>query len=249
MISQHFLAHYKYKLELDNTNDILKLFGFDKCIKESLCNYLDERLVTLFIEAQSHYKLPPRIWLNITYIPTKNAPADFLDKIDSAIELLFSKEVGRRLLLKIAFARHNVTIQHTADGSSRVGAIDDVRGQTVGCGTGSRILLSDKTLKVFDANNTLIDMPFFITLAHELIHAYHNAYGKSRRTSKTCDRAIWSSDEEYHTITGLHADVPDRKPRITENSIRKEHGLPLRYGHQGFCDPLNLAAFLPHDCG
>ena len=63
--------------------------------------------------------------------------------------------------------------------------------------------------------------PAFIGLAHELIHAYYSLLGQG---------VLKAKDEEYCTV-GLppHALTRD----ITENSIRAEHGLPMRMSYVG----------------
>jgi hypothetical protein len=65
--------------------------------------------------------------------------------------------------------------------------------------------------------------PPFIGLAHELIHAWHNAYGLKKQDY---------DDEESFTV-GIGAYMmPDpvaAPATITENMIRLEHGIPIRH--------------------
>jgi hypothetical protein len=42
----------------------------------------------------------------------------------------------------------------------------------------------------------------FVYLGHELIHAYHAAYGKNRSREKSICDSMWTNGEEYATIEG-----------------------------------------------
>jgi hypothetical protein len=61
--------------------------------------------------------------------------------------------------------------------------------------------------------------PAWISLAHELIHAFHNISGNAYP-----ERVDDVKREELYT-TGVG---PYKNTRISENAIRKEHGFPLR---------------------
>lgn len=186
----------------------------------------------------------PQIFMNICYIHKRTDPADFRDKINSAIQTLFSQPCGRKLLLKIAFAKHSIRILYEKHSGANP---TDLKAASIpGVGTGSTIFLSDKALSVYNSKKEYIDMPFFIRLAHELIHACHNAYG-TRREKTTCDRELWSSNEEFYTIARENDDVDEpsqyaKEPKISENAIRREHNLPPRLGHHGI--DTHLALFI-----
>jgi hypothetical protein len=65
--------------------------------------------------------------------------------------------------------------------------------------------------------------PPYIGLAHELIHAWHNAYGTKKQEY---------DDEENFTVglAGYMLPDPAANPAtITENMIRLEHGFPIRH--------------------
>ncbi|HLP89366.1 MAG TPA: M91 family zinc metallopeptidase [Nostocaceae cyanobacterium] len=75
----------------------------------------------------------------------------------------------------------------------------------------------------YDSDGKEISFPVFILLGHELIHARHNAAGHSRLHLPATDSNYTNSEEEKTIATGS----------LTENDLRTEHKLPLRYGHQG----------------
>lgn len=61
--------------------------------------------------------------------------------------------------------------------------------------------------------------PPYIGLAHELIHAWHNAMGTKKD----------SYDEEESFTVGLGAYMLPAPGAITENMIRLEHNVPIRH--------------------
>jgi hypothetical protein len=79
-----------------------------------------------------------------------------------------------------------------------------------------------------------VQTPAFIALAHELVHALHSLSGDFLKPYS------WATDgaltEEARTV-GIG---PYAHGRITENAIRKEHGLPMRtyYSMPGDADAL-----------
>jgi Effector protein len=65
--------------------------------------------------------------------------------------------------------------------------------------------------------------PPYIGHAHELIHAWHNAYGIKKQVY---------ADEEDFTVGLNQYMLPDPTAlpgTITENMIRLEHGVPIRH--------------------
>jgi hypothetical protein len=64
-----------------------------------------------------------------------------------------------------------------------------------------------------------VTTPAFVSLAHELIHAFHLVSGN--RYADSVDGVL--REELYATGLGPYADT-----RISEAAIRKEHGHPLR---------------------
>lgn len=92
-------------------------------------------------------------------------------------------------------------------------------------GSGSIIAIdpriSDASFVAFDSLKNPLATPLFLTIAHELIHALHNAHGTSRGQFPLCD---YSNREEYETIRGTD---------LSENTLRAEHRLGVRFGHSG----------------
>jgi len=184
----------------------------------------------------------------------------FNEKVQEAFKILASGRVGQRLISKIGAGRHQVFILQGDKSEVTPGFSDNLKGmeessdRTKGCVSFVRLKLDqelvwrysekDRRLQwylkkrieyVHDMNGKPIEIPFFITLAHELIHAYHNTYGKNKRHEFTMDTRVWSTDEEYKTIVGFPSKKPFRmEPKITENTIRREHRLPERFGHISF---------------
>jgi hypothetical protein len=70
-----------------------------------------------------------------------------------------------------------------------------------------------------------VETPAFVALAHELCHALHSMSGTAKE---------YPFPEEAWTVgAGKYANT-----RISENAIRREHGIPVRtfYGSPGDCD-------------
>ena len=156
---------------------------------------------------------------NIFYIPTPDAPLGFEDKVKRALGKIASSVVGTGLLAAIASQRHRIDIFYHPTESSAV-PFGKKGCDIPGVGTPSFVSLSDRKLNVFDSKFRPIKQPFYVTVAHELIHALHNAYGKNRHDSYICNPAVWSNDEEFMTIA-------------LENDLRREKGLTERYSHWG----------------
>nr|WP_113865162.1 XopG/HopH/AvrPtoH family type III secretion system effector [Brenneria salicis]NMN91691.1 NleD-like pathogen effector protein (putative zinc metallopeptidase) [Brenneria salicis ATCC 15712 = DSM 30166]RBP65749.1 NleD-like pathogen effector protein (putative zinc metallopeptidase) [Brenneria salicis ATCC 15712 = DSM 30166] len=71
----------------------------------------------------------------------------------------------------------------------------------------------------------------FIALAHELIHANHHLAGTSKyggSVTRDASSALTKSGKEELRAVGLGKYEFERTGKPTENSIRREHGLPLR---------------------
>jgi hypothetical protein len=84
-----------------------------------------------------------------------------------------------------------------------------------GTGTQTQVKYNQNTIYTPDGSR-----PNFIGLAHELIHAMHNLHGDASANTQT---------EEHRTVgIGLFAGEA-----ISENTIRAEHGVPLRIAYTG----------------
>ncbi|MCP3097309.1 type III secretion system effector protein [Myxococcus sp. K15C18031901] len=81
--------------------------------------------------------------------------------------------------------------------------------------------ICDSSFLALDATINPLPTPLFLTIAHELIHALHNAHGTARGQFPMCD---YDNREEYETIQGGDP---------SENALRAEHRLGLRFGHSG----------------
>jgi hypothetical protein len=128
----------------------------------------------------------------------------------------------------IALGSHQVTIGMRAhSGKSSAIRLDrqNAHKKTVGCAT--KILLTHETRVSVDFTGNPIESPFTVKLAHELIHGLHNSYGENSRHLPSPNDALWRNLEEYNTIMGN----TENSLGISENTIRKELNLPLRYTH------------------
>lgn len=161
-----------------------------------------------------------------------NTPSNFVSKVSLALINLSSGEVGQRLLKKIGKGRHIVIIQYTPDTSETI-PLNSMAAGTYGVGSSSIIKISQDEYSVLDFNAKKVTYPFFVELAHELIHAYHNSYGKNKGSYNFSGcKDVWTNQEEFNTIMKPYS--PWRsKPKISENAILAEHGFPLRFSHQG----------------
>jgi hypothetical protein len=101
-----------------------------------------------------------------------------------------------------------------SEGGSRAVALNEVHAKGGG-GCGSAVFWNP----LVKAIPGIGERPPFIGLAHELIHAWHNALGTMKNGY---------DDEESFTV-GLGAYMNPGANGITENMIRLEHGVPIRH--------------------
>jgi hypothetical protein len=162
--------------------------------------------------------------------PAKNPT--FHLTVKEQLDLIGSEKVGKALLKKIHDSKvkqfgYKVCIMR-ADSSGTMGNDGLIKwhGSNVttasneneargGKGSVSAIKYNPNVTKTPDG-----DRPPYIGLAHELIHAMHNLYGTSERETV--------EDESKVVGFGKYQNEP-----ITENKIRKEHGLKPRETYKG----------------
>lgn len=147
------------------------------------------------------------------------------------LDQIISKPLGQRLLAEISalypgisFGPWNGIIKiYRAErpidqGGSKAAAVNENDAKN-GAGTSSGVAWNSNIWVIPDQGQR----PPYIGLAHELIHAWHNAYGIKKANY---------DDEENFTV-GLGAYMipnPAAVPAsITENMIRLEHGVPIRH--------------------
>jgi hypothetical protein len=160
---------------------------------------------------------------------------DFLFHVRLAIRKISSCELGAHLFEKIAATEHQIRISFEPNSCSAAPHSENCIKE--GCGTDIKIDLKQPQL-VGIKHLEHIPAPFFLMLIHELIHAYHNAYGKNLRDSCTHLSKVWTNDEEFETIAGIDTKKRDRElPKITENAFRRIFKLPLRFSHWRHCGP------------
>ncbi|WP_428261228.1 M91 family zinc metallopeptidase [Haliangium sp.] len=158
----------------------------------------------------------------------------FQASILQRIGLLMSRPTGRQLVRDLVNGSQTVTIRPSA--AQIYGGANAIRGSAATLeqadgssgGGGTTIIqidpnCSDTDIKVYDAGGNEIADPVYIFLGHEMIHARHNQAGRNRRNLAATDPA-YSNREEQETVEGAG---------ISENALRREHGLTERHGSGG----------------
>jgi hypothetical protein len=151
--------------------------------------------------------------------------------VEKALETIGSRPIGAGLLRSIANdGRHDqykvvICDARVSDVPTHTEPVDDGHYTIRGVGSSARIYWHP--FSAWHPDRRMAEVPGFLVLAHELIHARRMLLGIECADD-------WTS--EIHTI-GLivHGgpdgiDPNDRRGfgSITENDIRAEHGLPLR---------------------
>lgn len=162
-------------------------------------------------------------------IDDQGGASTFAATCRDSLDRIVSKPLGLRLLTEISgraphmakwgggirIARAELPIEK---GGSQAKAIQDGDAKN-GVGSASVVFWNSNVWVIPEQGQR----PPYIGLAHELIHAWHNAYGIKRQNY---------DDEENFTV-GLGAYMtPDpvaNPATITENMIRLEHGIPIRH--------------------
>lgn len=156
----------------------------------------------------------------------------FKDKVLGYFGTMMSQPKGRALAAGLVNGSQAVTIGPTsskkiANATRGAGSLENADG-TAGAGGTTTIRmdadLTDTSVTVFDKTGKEIPAPGWSVLAHELIHAEHNAAGRNRRSLAATDGAYSNREEEETIATGSG---------VTENKLRAEHGMPDRHGHAG----------------
>ena len=169
-----------------------------------------------------------------------NSPFIFRKLVSSSLDRVEETQVGKRLLRKIeASAKHVVIIQNPQDirGTpdfhkllARMSEDSFMHLNLADAPNFTFIRYSGLPTRVISTDFLPIDMPPFLNLAHELIHASHCVDGARAPDLGRANKLVWSNDEEYNTIMGF----PSESPSITENAFRAELGLPERFSHHSF---------------
>lgn len=150
----------------------------------------------------------------------------FLLTVREALDRINSQPKGQQLLQEIN--QHaptfgpwggSVKIYRAAnrieDGGSKAAAVNEVNAKNGGIGSASGVAWNCNVFAIPGQG----PRPPFIGLAHELIHAWHNAKGIKKDNY---------DDEESFTV-GLGNYMMPGPGSITENMIRLEHGVPIRH--------------------
>lgn len=159
-------------------------------------------------------------------IDDPGAPSSFLLSCREALGKIVSKTLGQRLLQEISqnapvFAAWGGRIKiyraqlPIESGGSKATAVSENNAKAAGVGTSSGVSWNSNVYAIPGQG----PRPPFIGLAHELIHAWHNAMGTKKG----------DYDEEENFTVGLGQYMVPGPNGITENMIRLEHGVPIRH--------------------
>jgi hypothetical protein len=162
----------------------------------------------------------------------------FQQKVLSLLALLLSRPKGRQLILELMKSPKMCTIRPAKEsypGGAGTQARKSLQNQGApgllradghpGAGDASFVELDasvgDHDIKVHDAAGRPIADPVYIILGHELIHARHIGAGTvdSHPLPEAGPNAV--QDDKITISTG----------DLTENDLRREHGLPKRHGY------------------
>ena len=155
--------------------------------------------------------------------------AGFKNMVIGLFGTLLSAPAGRGMVLRLVNGSQTVTVKPTprrmiGSANRGAGSLENADG-TAGAGGTSTIMidddLRDDSLTVTGASGAQIAAPVWTVLGHELIHAEHNAAGRNRRNQASTDAAYPNREEQETIQTGA----------LSENTLRGEHGLPNRHGH------------------
>jgi hypothetical protein len=167
---------------------------------------------------------------------------DLLDLIAKRHHGIGTKEGGRTITIKPQFS--NLTkiggVTGPAPGENenlklRLGSYGDrlrLPGRGLSCTVRYAAFMTDGS----DYQKAHHNSPSFITLAHELIHAWHYLSGTVEGEAVATKQGEARREEMLTTGLGPYANT-----RISENAIRAEHSLPRREYYTFEGDHMNIA--------
>lgn len=182
-----------------------------------------------FLEC-TYKEVKPNIWIR----SDAKTPPDFHKFITDNLNILESKDIGKRLISKIGLVDTMVTIEYSEKTPFNCCTCEAKVDPQTGKSQFATIIITENPHDYIGFSGERIQNKPFLSLANRLIEAYHYAVGKNY-TNVEIDKKIWTDGEIYHTIMGYPSKKNTRtKPKVTENSIRAEHGIPLRFSHYSY---------------
>jgi uncharacterized Zn-binding protein involved in type VI secretion len=183
------------------------------------------------------FALPPNVKVT--------GPPDFQQKVYRDLYFLSTTPSGAEMLQRIGAKGFPVTIVPYAGRNGVCTALNETNAEN-GTGSGSTVQYNPNfRSNAYDSKGNLIPQPPQVILGHEMCHAMNNANGQEAAgTDPNPPKSEPDIDrEEAQTIgTGSY-----EGHRPSENSIRKDLGLPRRDNHcgtggptRGEPEPLNL---------
>jgi hypothetical protein len=170
----------------------------------------------------------------------------FVGMVKAALKKIYEKPVGKQMIdtivANVGKGKDGVTVKISAKKSLKVltyGGLFSKRTYERGSSTNANLQASSTlgagscSLIAWDPiHNSTPDgsRPPFIALAHELVHAYHNIRGTARATQVGDVSGDRTTDEAL--TVGLRG---FEKEPVSENRIRREHGISFRTSYHGYC--------------
>lgn len=174
---------------------------------------------------------------NNIYVAEDLAYPEFFNAVLSDLARLEETSIGRRLIKKIESTTQKIFIQYREREHLRIGESDHPH-------VCENVFLlyypGHGDSPYFTSDLTIAHKPSCANLAHELIHAYHYAKKNDASDRGRADGIVWTRDEEYHTIMGFPSKREGRTiPKVTENALLAEMGLPERFSHLVPCEKID----------
>lgn len=217
-LNSYYLSNKLFKLCLFHDEGLLGAFKQVKLFEE--LPFLNSNFQNDFFlkEIQAQHSLFPKAtncifsgYKNIFIISKNNSL--FSSEVMDALKTIDSQPIGSQLLETLG---------------KRTKPIYLLEGTTdAACEKLHIISLCLSSLKTLGKNGENIPFPFFAKVAHELIHIYHDTEQKTGLLLHPAHALIWTNEKEYRVIMR----GSEVAPNISENAIRREHGLPERYSH------------------
>jgi hypothetical protein len=172
---------------------------------------------------------------NVAYpgirIDDQGGASTFAQTAKDSLDVIISRPLGLRLLAEISARSAAVTFgawagiikiyraeRRIEEGGSKAAPVSEAEAKN-GTGSASGVAWNSNIWVIPGQGQR----PPYIGLAHELIHAWHNAYGTKK--------ADYDDEENFTVGLGQHM-MPNPlavPATITENMIRLEHGVPIRH--------------------
>lgn len=149
------------------------------------------------------------------------------------------RPIGTQLIRELVANQHTVYILQEDTSKNYQIDFDSTRAQTKGVESDSKVNFSlsffPKILTKTSNGNKLHSRPLYIGLAHELIHALRSMKGSAKGEQSTSNYSFTDENGRLQSVTEKTEELETvgikGNQEITENKIRKEHGLGERVAY------------------